>query len=103
MNPNLFDCFWLKLFVVNVRLDLLYHRVRYVVLVVVKEALEELAGVLQHSLARLPVVVNLGWRREGDRLSYLHTHTFRGALSNAACTAYGKPHTQQYAHKLSHT
>ena len=59
----------MEVLVVNVRLDLLYDRVRYVVLVVVKEALKELGRVLQGGLARLPVVIDL--RREGkgeDRL-----------------------------------
>ena len=64
-NPNLFDSCWLEFLVVNVRLDLLYDSVRNVVLVVVKEALEELARVLQHGLARLPVVIDLGRRRVG--------------------------------------
>ena len=59
----------MEVLVVNVRLDLLYDYVRYVVLVVVKEALKELGRVLQGGLARLPVVIDL--RREGkgeDRL-----------------------------------
>ena len=59
----------MEVLVVDVRLDLLYDRVRYVVLVVVKEALKEPGRVLQGGLARLPVVIDL--RREGkgeDRL-----------------------------------
>ena len=95
-NPNLFDSCWLELFVVNVRLDLLYDRVRNVVLVVVKEALEELARVLQHGLARLPVVVHLGRRRgeggegrgKGGKLVTCTHIQIKGCVSSTASMAY---------------
>ena len=56
---NLLNGIGCKLFIVNVRLDLLDHSVWNVVLVVVKQALEELGRFLQHVLANVPVVVHL--------------------------------------------